>query len=134
MFESHVVTSFDRTSFDFLFEDFFEQFVFVNNCLLCYWPTIHFCPKFQVLSSHVFEVDELLNEHRGKIVQSEIFSTTIYVECHKMYQLRFVLKNSDLSCLALIFNLSNKRTTILQAKKLFQVARYEESYTMFFTF
>ena len=67
-------------------------------------------------------------------MQSEIFSTTIYVECHKMYQLRFVLKNSGLSCLALIFNLSNKRTTILQAKKLFQVARYEESYTMFFTF
>ena len=36
-----------------------EQSVFVNNHLLCYWPTIHnsllkICPKFQVLSSHFF--------------------------------------------------------------------------------
>ena len=41
MFESHLVTSVDRTSFDFLFEDFFEQSSFVNIHLLCYWPTIH---------------------------------------------------------------------------------------------
>ena len=41
MFESHVVTSVDRTSFDFRFSIFFEQSSFVNIHLLCYWPTIH---------------------------------------------------------------------------------------------
>ena len=42
---------------------------------------------------------------------------------------RFVFKNSGILCLALIFNLSNLKTTImiLQAKKRFQVARYDES-------
>ena len=67
MFESHVVTSVDRTSFYFRFEDFWQS-AFVNIHLLCYWPTIHkliskICPKFQVISSHFFEVDELLDEH-----------------------------------------------------------------------
>ena len=67
MFESHVVTSVDRTSFYFRFEDFW-QYAFVNIHLLCYWPTIlnlisKICPKFQVISSHFFEVDELLDEH-----------------------------------------------------------------------
>ena len=38
MFESHVVTSVDRTSFDFQFEDFLEQSSFVNIHLLCNSP------------------------------------------------------------------------------------------------
>ena len=42
----------------------FEQSVFVNNHLLCYWPTIHnliskICSKFQVLRFHFFKVDDL---------------------------------------------------------------------------
>ena len=36
---------------------------------------------------------------------------------------RFVVKNSDVSCLALIFNLSNPRMTSLHAKNRFKVAR-----------
>ena len=73
---SPVVTSVDRTSFNFQFEDS----AFVNNHLLVYWLTIHnsilkICPKFQVVSSHFFEVDELLDEHWAKIVRSEIIST-----------------------------------------------------------
>ena len=57
---------------------FFEQFSFVNNRLLCYWPTIHnsiskICPTFQVISTHFFEVDEVLNEHSAKIVRNEFF-------------------------------------------------------------
>ena len=69
---------------------FFEQFAFVNNHLLCYWPTIHnsiskICPKFQVLSSHFLEVDELLDEYCAKNLKSEFFSTPIYVECYKIY-------------------------------------------------
>ena len=61
-----------------------------NLDLLCYWPTIHhltskICPKFQVLSSHAFEVDELHDEQWSKIVESQNISTPIYVECSKMY-------------------------------------------------
>ena len=70
---------------------FFELSDLVHNHLLCYWPTIHnsiskICPKFQVISSHFFEVDELLDEHWAKIVQSEKISTSIYVECDKIYR------------------------------------------------
>ena len=93
MFESHVVTTDQRWQDKLLFSiwRFFEQSSFVNIRLLCYWPTIHnsiskICPKFQVISSHFFEVDELLDEHWAKIVQSENISTPIYVECDKMYQ------------------------------------------------
>ena len=69
----------------------FKQSAFVNNRLLYYWPTMHnsiskICPKFQVHSSHFFEVDELLDEYWEKIVQSENISTLIYVECIKMYR------------------------------------------------
>ena len=70
---------------------FFEQSAFANFHLLCYWPTIHnsitkICPKFQVFSSHFFEVDELLDEQWAKIVQSEKISNPIYVECDEMYR------------------------------------------------
>ena len=40
---------------------------------------------------------------------------------------RFAFKNSGTSCLALMFNLSYPRTTILQAKKLFQIAICDNS-------
>ena len=40
----------------------------------------------------------------------------------------FVFKKSGIVCLALRFNLSNRRTTILHAKKQFQVPRYSKSY------
>ena len=109
----------------FLIWRFFEQSAFVNNHLLCYWPTIHnsiskICPNFQVISSHSFEVDELLYEHWAKIVWKENISTPIYVECDKMpwcIDQRFAFKNSGISCLSLIFNLNNPRTTVLYAKK-----------------
>ena len=95
---------------------------FVNNRLLCYWPTIQnsiskicrVCPKFQVLNSHFFKGLELLDEHRAKTVRIENISTPmmspIYVECNK----RFAFKNYGISCLALIFNLSNPRTRARQ--------------------
>ena len=68
----------------------FGESAFVIIHLLCYWPTIHYlilkiCPKYQVISSHFFKVNDLLNEHCAKIVQSENISTPIYVECDKMY-------------------------------------------------
>ena len=93
---------------------FFELSDLVNNHLLCYWPTIHnsiskICPKFQVPSSHFFEVDELRDEYWEKNVQSENISTPIYVECYKMYRSKFAFKNSGISCLALIFNLESQK-------------------------
>ena len=38
---------------------------------------------------------------------------------------RFAVKNSGISCLALILNLSNLSTTILHAKIWFKVAVYD---------
>ena len=102
---------------------FFEQSSFVNIHLLCYWPTIHnliskICPKFQVISSYFFKVDELLDEHWAKIVRSEIYfqlqSISNAIRC--IYQ-RFAFKSSRISCLALIFKLKNPSTTVLYAKK-----------------
>ena len=51
---------------------------------------------------------------------------------HVLIIKRFAGKNSGISCLALIFNLSNPRMKILHAKKWFKIARYDESYTTFF--
>ena len=50
----------DSTSFNF---QFLGQSAFVNNHLLCFWPTIHnsvlkIYPEFQVLSSHFSEVND----------------------------------------------------------------------------
>ena len=135
VFDSHVVTSTDRTSFVF-----FEQSAFVNNHLLCYWPTVHnsiskSCPKFQVLSSHFSKVDELLDEHWAKIVRSENISTPI-----ACIEKRFAFKNSAISCLALIIRLdiqleqseNDNDWTILYANNRFEVARCDETYTVFF--
>ena len=69
-----------------------EQFAFVNtgNHLLCYWQTIHnlilkTCPKFQILSSHFSEVDELLDGDWAKIVQSENIMIPIHVQRDNIY-------------------------------------------------
>ena len=45
---------------------------------------------------------------------------------------RFAFKNSGISCLTLIFKLKNPSTTVLYAKNQLQVAKYDESYTVFF--
>ena len=46
---------------------------------------------------------------------------------------KFAFKNSRTSCLglALIFNLDNQGTTVLYPKNWLQVAKYDESYTVF---
>ena len=82
----------------FLIWRFFELSELVTNHLLCYWPTIDnliskICPKFQVFSFHLFEVDELLNQHWARIVRSENISTPIYVECNKMYQSKVCIQD-----------------------------------------
>ena len=45
---------------------------------------------------------------------------------------RFVFKNSRISCMALIFNLNNPRMTVLYAKYQLQVAKHDDSHTVFF--
>ena len=92
---------------------FFKQFAFVNNHQMCYWPRSlnsisKICPKFQVLSSQFFwpmSCSMSTEQKFCKIVQNENISTPIYVECIDQ---RFAFKNSGISCLAFIFNLSNK--------------------------
>ena len=44
---------------------------------------------------------------------------------------RFAFKNSGILCLALIFNMSNLRTTILHSKKWLPVAKHVKLYTIF---
>ena len=58
-------------------------------------------------------------------------STPIYVQCDKLYRQRFAVKNSGMCCLALIFNLSYLRMTILHAKNRLKVAKHDESFTVF---
>ena len=48
-----------------------------------------------------------------------------------MYQLKVTFKNSGLSCLALIFILSNLRMTILHSTKLLHIAKHFKLYTIF---
>ena len=78
------------------------------------------CPKFQVISSHFFKVDELLDEHWATIVWIENISTSIYVECDKMYQSKVWVQEFLYFVsgqVTLIFNLKNLSTTVLYAKK-----------------
>ena len=117
---------------------FFEQSAFVNIHLLCYWPTIHnsiskSCPKFQVISSHFFEVDELLDEHWAKIVRSENISTPIYVECDKMYRSKVCVQEFWYFVPGLDIQLeqSENNSPICKKNRL-QVAKYNKSHTGYF--
>ena len=51
----------------------------------------------------------------------QLQSMSIAIRCVDQ---RFAFKNSGIACLALIFNLSYPRSTILHAKKLMQVAKH----------
>ena len=63
-------------------------------------------------------------------MQSENIQLQSVLNAIRCIDQRFVLKDSSISCLALM-NLSNLRTTILQAKMLLLVARYINSYNVF---
>ena len=90
---------------------FFELSDLVDNHLLCYWPTIHnlilkICPKFQVISFHFFEVNELLDEIEQKLCKVKKFQLQSMSNAIRCIDHRFAFKNSGFACLALIFNLS----------------------------
>ena len=104
----------DSTSFNF---QFLGQSAFVNNHLLCFWPTIHnsvlkIYPEFQVLSSHFSEVNdsELLNGHWAKMIQSENILTPIYVQGLEIF---FSAIQEQQSC---------------KKKHLFNVAKFDKSF------
>ena len=105
---------------------FFEQSDLVNNHLLCYWPTIHnsiskTCPKFHVISSHFFEVDELLDEHWAKLCEVKIFQLQSMSNAIRCIDHRFAFKNSGIACLALIFNLNYLRSIIPAPKRAVRI-------------
>ena len=116
---------------------FFEQSSFVNVHLLCYWPTIHnskICPKFQVISSHFFEVEELLDEHWAKIVQSKNIPTN-----SNLYRMRYDVSIKGLRSRNLVFRVwpwySTWKILAQQScmpKNGLQMAKYGEWYTVFF--
>ena len=140
------MTSADKSSFNFQFWDFFEQFAFVNNHLLCCWPTIHhlileICPKLQLFfffefsSSQflLFQVNELLDKHLTKIVQSENISTPNYVEVIRCIDQRFASRIQVLVYSAWPWYSTwaiQDQKSITQ--KRFQVSRNDKSYPAFF--
>ena len=97
----------------------FEQSSFVIIHLLCYWPPVHnsvlkICPKFQVLRSHFFDVNELLDEHCAKW---KYFDSNLYRMRYDVSIKGLRSKNSRTSRLPVIFNLKNPSTTVQCAKK-----------------
>ena len=73
-----------------------EQFTFANNHLLCYRPTtldliLKICPKFRVLRSHLFEVDEL---QWAKLCKVNIFQLQSMSNAIRCIVQRFALNNS----------------------------------------
>ena len=61
----------------------------------------------------------------------ENISTQIYVECDKIYQSKDCVQEFWYLGVALIFNLSNLRMTILHSEQLL-VAKHVKSYAVFF--
>ena len=66
-----------------------------------------------------------------KLREAKIFQCQSMSNAIRCINQRVAFKNYGISCLALIFNLSNPRTTILHAKKQIQVARNNKSCTVF---
>ena len=92
---------------------FFEQFVSVNNHLLCYQPSMNWSRrsvlnfKFSVFTfprSMSCSMSHARNLCEVKIFQLQSMSNTI-----RCIDQRFAFKNSGTACLALIFNLSYPR-------------------------
>ena len=134
MFESHLDTCIDWTSFYFPFEDFLSNLLLKMIVLLGHntgQPSItsalHF--QFSFFWGHWAAQWELSK----KRCNEEKFQPTvpIYVQCNKMYwwkdYLKIANKNSGISCLALICNSSNLRMT---EKNWFKVAKYDDEYTL----
>ena len=82
MFESSVETCIDWTSFDFHIEDFFSNLL-LKTTICCVTDQLHnsikkICPQSQVLSSHISEVDKLIDENWAKLVsRGKVFNSNL---------------------------------------------------------
>ena len=138
MFGSHVVTSVDRTSFNFQFEDFLSNL-----------PLKLFIYRVTDQPSITQSRRSVLNFKLSALTFSRLMSCLMCIEqklCNvNVFQLqsmsnaigcinqRFVFKNSGILCLALIFNLNNLRTTVLYAQKIRCRWRNTTSHIQFFS-
>ena len=128
--ESNVETCIDRTtwSFDFWFKDFFSNLplkIIIYSILQCYWQTVHnlilkVCLnfKFSVLTflrSMTCLISIEQNLCKEKKIQLQSLSNVI-----TCINKRCASKNSGISRLALIFNWSNLRITILNTQNQLQ--------------
>ena len=68
-----------------------------------------------------------------KLCEVKIFQLQSMPNARRYTDKRFPVEDSGISCLALIFNLSNPRTTIQHAKTWFKVARCDQSSTVYFS-
>ena len=114
---------------------FYEHSAFVNNHLLCYWPTIHnsiskICPKFQVLSSHFFE-DSMSSEQ--KLCKVKIFQ----VQSESMLNVMTYIDKRFRSRI-LVYRVwpwystwTIRERPSCQQKNWLQVERLDEKYTVF---
>ena len=90
------VPSFHFSEVDDLLNEHWVRNLQRENILLCssveqgmavkwFNRILKICSKFQVLNPRFSEVNELLNRHWAKNMQSENSSTLIYVQCRDMY-------------------------------------------------
>ena len=121
---------------------FFEQFATENSHALCYWPSIHHpilpgrsVQNFKLsistfLMSRAYSISIASWE---KLVPRENISTLIYVECGHMYQKKCLLSRNLVYFAWPQSSIAHpKRKSCLQNRqRLFKVARYEVSYTVF---
>ena len=96
-----------------------------------YCPTIHssiskIWPKFQVLRSMSCSMSI-----QRKLCAVKIFQLQSMSNATRSINQRLAFKNSGISCMALIFNLNNPRTTILHAK---DTSSHEREKFCFFQF
>ena len=147
MFETQGENCFNWTGFEFRFKDVLSN---LQLKIIIYWHPIHnLIPKnrrrsvlnfnfsfftYLSLMSCLMSIEQKLSP--GKVTIFQLQSTSNAITC---IDKRFVVNNTGISCLALIFNLRNPKTTILLqcrndnpvgAKNWFKVARYDESNTV----
>ena len=121
MFESHVVASIDRTSFDFQFEDFLSNLplwtiiycVTDQPSITWSWRSVL---NFKILNLIFSRLMSCLMSNEQKMCEVKMFQLKYMLNATRCINQRFAFKNSGIVCLALIFNLSYLRTTILQPK------------------
>ena len=117
MFESHVVTSVERTSFDFWVEEFFSNLplycVTDRPSITWSWRSVL---NFKISVLTFLRSMSCSTSNEQKLCKVKILQLRSPLNAIRCIDKRFASNNSGRSCLALIFNLSNPRQRILQCK------------------